>query len=52
VAKIATYVDQVVDVFYVRDINGQKADDAGFAAHIKAAVEDVLPVWANEKQAD
>jgi [protein-PII] uridylyltransferase len=26
VAKIATKVDQVVDVFYVRDFDGQKVD--------------------------
>lgn len=28
-AKIATAVDKVVDVFYVRDLDGQKVDDPG-----------------------
>lgn len=45
VAKIATYVDQVVDVFYVRDFDGEKVDTADQVAAIKAAVESVLPGW-------
>ena len=43
VAKISTKVDQVVDVFYVRDFDGQKVDSPDQVAAVKAAVEDVLP---------
>ena len=43
VAKIATKVDQVVDVFYVRDVNGQKVDLPDQVARIKAAVMERLP---------
>jgi [protein-PII] uridylyltransferase len=43
VAKIATNVDQVVDVFYVRDFDGQKVDDPGEAQNIKDAIYAVLP---------
>lgn len=43
VAKIATKVDQVVDVFYVRDFDGEKIDDPDQLAAIKAAVTAVLP---------
>ena len=43
VAKIATKADQVVDVFYVWDLNGQKVDSADQAENIKRAVLDRLP---------
>jgi [protein-PII] uridylyltransferase len=43
VAKIATKADQVVDVFYVRDVNGQKVDLPDQEASIKAAIMDRLP---------
>ena len=43
VAKIATKADQVVDVFYVRDINGQKVDLPDLVAKIKADVMERLP---------
>ena len=43
VAKIATKVDQVVDVFYVRDINGQKVDTAERVSAVKEAVLACLP---------
>jgi [protein-PII] uridylyltransferase len=43
VAKIATNVDQVVDVFYVRDFDGQKVDDPDQVARIKATIQAVLP---------
>jgi len=43
VAKIATKVDQVVDVFYVRDFDGQKVDSPDQVATIKAAIEKRLP---------
>jgi len=43
VAKIATKADQVVDVFYVRDVNGQKVDLSEQVANIKAAIMQRLP---------
>jgi [protein-PII] uridylyltransferase len=43
VAKIATKADQVVDVFYVWDLNGQKIDEPDQVAAIKAAVLERLP---------
>ncbi|MGD8291355.1 MAG: [protein-PII] uridylyltransferase [Desulfobacterales bacterium] len=43
VAKIATKADQVVDVFYVWDLNGEKVDSPDQVALIKAAVEQRLP---------
>ncbi len=43
VAKIATKVDQVVDVFYVRDVNGQKVDTAERVSAVKEAVLACLP---------
>ena len=42
VAKIATKVDQVVDVFYVRDFDGQKADSPEQVAAIRTALMAVL----------
>ncbi len=42
VAKIATRVDQVVDVFYVRSFDGEKVDRPEQAAAIQTAVEAVL----------
>jgi [protein-PII] uridylyltransferase len=42
VAKIATRVDQVVDVFYVRSFDGEKADAPEQERHIQKAIEDVL----------
>jgi len=43
VAKIATKVDQVVDVFYVRDFDGQKVIEPRDVAAVKKAVLEVLP---------
>lgn len=43
VAKIATKVDQVVDVFYVRDFDGQKVDAPQQVEAVKAAIKEVLP---------
>jgi [protein-PII] uridylyltransferase len=43
VAKIATKVDQVVDVFYVRDDNDAKVDDPAEVARIKKEILGVLP---------
>ncbi|GBC62734.1 [protein-PII] uridylyltransferase [Desulfonema ishimotonii] len=42
VAKIATKIDQVVDVFYVRDFDGQKVDAPEQVAAIRAALKKVL----------
>ncbi len=42
IAKIATKVDQVVDVFYVRDLFGQKVDVSDQVARIKTEIEKVL----------
>lgn len=42
VAKIATKADQVVDVFYVRDFDGQKVDSPGEVTTIKEAIKGVL----------
>ena len=43
VAKIATKADQVVDVFYVRDLNGDKVDSPDQVSHIKTAILERLP---------
>jgi [protein-PII] uridylyltransferase len=43
VAKIATKADQVVDVFYVWDLNGQKIDEPDQVAEIKATILGRLP---------
>ena len=43
VAKIATKADQVVDVFYVRDVNGQKVDSPDQVTAIKDAIIERLP---------
>jgi [protein-PII] uridylyltransferase len=43
VAKIATKADQVVDVFYVVDFEGQKVDSEEQVASIKGAISEVLP---------
>jgi [protein-PII] uridylyltransferase len=43
VAKIATKADQVVDVFYVWDLNGDKIDSPDQVDHIKAAILERLP---------
>jgi [protein-PII] uridylyltransferase len=36
-------VDQVVDVFYVRDVDGQKVDAPQQVAAVRAAIEAILP---------
>ncbi|MBC2693827.1 MAG: [protein-PII] uridylyltransferase [Desulfobacteraceae bacterium] len=43
ISKISTKVDQVVDVFYVRDFDGQKVDAPDRVHAIKKALSDVLP---------
>ena len=41
-AKIGTNADQVVDVFYVRDFEGQKIDDPDQISVIKAFIKGIL----------
>jgi [protein-PII] uridylyltransferase len=41
-AKIGTRADQVVDVFYVRDFEGQKIDDPDQISVIKAFIKGIL----------
>lgn len=48
VAKIATKADQVVDVFYVWDLNGQKVDSEDQVEKIKTAILDRLPRMTND----
>ncbi len=43
VAKISTNIDQVVDVFYVRDVDGQKVDSEGQVSFIKEFIYQRLP---------
>jgi [protein-PII] uridylyltransferase len=43
VAKIATKVDQVVDVFYVRDFNGQKIIVPEQVSQVEKTILGVLP---------
>lgn len=43
VAKISTNIDQVVDVFYVRDVHGQKVDSEEQVVSIEEAIYQRLP---------
>ncbi|MCD6224907.1 MAG: [protein-PII] uridylyltransferase, partial [Deltaproteobacteria bacterium] len=43
IAKIATNVDQVVDIFYVRDFDGLKIDSPAQMESIKKIIEEMLP---------
>lgn len=52
VAKIATKVDQIVDVFYVRDFDGQKIDSMDQLASIRQALMDVLGGNGKQEEAD
>lgn len=42
VAKVTTLADRVVDVFYVRDANGDKIDDAATIARVRDALVDAV----------
>jgi len=44
VAKIGTKIDQVVDVFYVRDFDGQKVDSPARVSEIESAVMEVIGI--------
>lgn len=43
IAKISTKIDQVVDVFYVRDFDGQKVDSPEQEEAINIAIKEILP---------
>jgi [protein-PII] uridylyltransferase len=45
VSKISTKVDQVADVFYVRDIFGQKIMDADKLAEITTQLKEAIDEW-------
>ena len=49
VAKIATKADQVVDVFYVRDFDGQKVDSPEEVTVVKEAIKQTLGNGADNK---
>jgi [protein-PII] uridylyltransferase len=44
IAKIATKVDQVMDIFYVRNLYSEKVDTKEQVEEIRYAIENVLPV--------
>ncbi|MDL1964853.1 MAG: [protein-PII] uridylyltransferase [Deltaproteobacteria bacterium] len=48
-SKISTKVDQVVDVFYVRDFDGQKIDAPDRVLAIKRTISEVLPGTGNQQ---
>lgn len=50
VAKISTYVDQVVDVFYVTDSNGNKITDAARISEIRESLVDAIEQSTTEPQ--
>ena len=50
VAKIATKVDQVVDVFYVRDFDGQKVDSLEQEAMIREKILSALQIAGNNER--
>lgn len=45
IAKIGTYIDQVVDVFYVTDANGNKVDNELRLAEIRSSVYHAIESW-------
>lgn len=45
VAKIGTYIDQVVDVFYVVDLDGHKIFDELFMAEIRSRIYHAIESW-------
>ncbi|MDY6825548.1 MAG: [protein-PII] uridylyltransferase [Thermodesulfobacteriota bacterium] len=47
-AKIATKIDQVVDVFYVRDTEGLKINDEDLLDQVRTRIESVLGQAPNE----
>ncbi len=52
-ARISTKVDQVVDVFYIQDLSGEKLEDGEAISRVKEAlVEELDRFWRDEKRAD
>jgi [protein-PII] uridylyltransferase len=49
VAKIATKADQIIDVFYVWDLSGQKVDSEDQVENIKAIILDRLPKISHDE---
>ena len=49
VAKIATHIDQALDVFYVRDFLGQKIEDPEKIDSIKKTIEEALSLDIQKK---
>jgi [protein-PII] uridylyltransferase len=50
VAKIGTYLDQVVDVFYVTDGQGDKILDESRIAEIRQRVADAIEEFTDSEQ--
>jgi len=48
VAKIGTYIDQVVDVFYVSDADGKKIFDELYIAEIRSKLYHAIESWKPE----
>ena len=42
IAKIATKIDQVIDIFYVRTIDGEKVDDPVIVGKLKSELSSLL----------
>ena len=42
VAKISTKVDQVVDVFYIKDLDDEKVEDPAHLTRIRENIESVI----------
>ncbi len=49
VAKVATKVDQVVDIFYVRDFDGQKVNEPDYLEKIKKEIKKAIQEERYEK---
>ena len=50
VARIGTYLDQVVDVFYVTDALGEKIEDESRLAEIRARLFEVVDDFERQGQ--
>ncbi|HEY2762383.1 MAG TPA: [protein-PII] uridylyltransferase, partial [Pirellulales bacterium] len=48
-AKIGTYLDQVVDVFYVTDQQGKKVEDEALLEQIRRALLDAIQQLSNQR---
>ena len=50
-AKIGTYLDQVVDVFYLTDLQGKKIEDGPRLDEIRACLLAAIEVWTEDNSA-